>query len=146
MKKIPLRCALLALVISFAIGTVARAAGAAPPDVVVFGGTSAGVSAAVAAGRGGSKVLLVEPSYLIGGLTTGGLTKTDIGKSETIGGIAREFYDRVLTYYTKTYGPNSQQVKECGGGYFFETKVALQIYHEMLAEVAAQVRTKEQLE
>ncbi|HRE81410.1 MAG TPA: FAD-dependent oxidoreductase, partial [Opitutaceae bacterium] len=101
---------------------------------------------AVAAGRSGARVLLVESSYLIGGLTTGGLTKTDIGKGNTIGGISREFYDRVLKHYTRVYGPDSQQVKDTGGGYFFETKVALQIYQEMLAEAKVTVRTKERLE
>lgn len=127
--------------------TQARAQEQSPEyDVVVFGGTSAGVTAAVAAGRAGSKVMLVESSYLIGGLTTGGLTKTDIGKPHTIGGLAREFYDRVLAYYTKTYGADSEQVAECGGGYFFETKVALQIFQEMLAEAGVTVRTKERLE
>ncbi|WP_438479283.1 FAD-dependent oxidoreductase [Oleiharenicola lentus] len=147
MTRKPLLWTLLALAFSFAFRPAALAVENAPAyDVVVFGGTSAGVAAAVAAGRGGSKVLLVESGYLIGGLTTGGLTKTDIGKGETIGGLAREFYDRVLKHYTKAYGADSQQVKETGGGYFFETKVALQIYYEMLAEAGVVVRTKEQLE
>mgnify|MGYP001260794371 CR=1 FL=1 len=147
MKSI-LRLTLLAVLVSTFVASPGGAAPAAPraPDVVVFGGTSAGIAAAVAAGRGGSKVVLVEPSYLIGGLTTGGLTKTDIGKAFTIGGIAREFYDRVLAYYTKHYGPDSQQVKDSGGGYFFETKVALAIYQEMLAEAGVEVRIRERLE
>lgn len=145
--KRPLRFAtLFVLVCSLLVPMGTAAASSSPPDVVVFGGTSAGIAAAVAAGRGGSKVVLVESSYLIGGLTTGGLTKTDIGKSDTIGGLAREFYDRVLQHYTKVYGPDSQQVKDCGGGYFFETKVALQIYQEMLAEAGVEVRIRERLE
>ncbi|MBL9206831.1 MAG: FAD-dependent oxidoreductase [Opitutaceae bacterium] len=147
MKQSILFLTLLAFVSSPLVrGEVAPAQTAPPADVVVFGGTSAGVIAAVAAGRGGAKVTLVESSYLIGGLTTGGLTKTDIGKGETIGGISREFYDRVLRHYSKAYGPDSQQVKDTGGGYFFETKVALQIYQEMLAEAGVTVRTKERLE
>jgi lysophospholipase L1-like esterase len=115
-------------------------------DVVVYGGTSGGVTAAVAAARGGAKVLLLESSYLIGGLMTGGLTKTDIGKAETIGGLAREFYHRVLAYYTKTYGAGSEQVKACEGGYYFEPSVALKIFNAMLAEAGVTVRTKEQLQ
>ncbi len=143
-----LRRAWLALVLLLSF----RSAGAAPIesapdyDIVVFGGTSAGVAAAVAAGRGGASVLLVESSYLIGGLTTGGLTKTDIGKPATIGGLASEFYARVLAHYTEKYGADSVQVKETGGGYFFETKVALQIYEEMLAEAGVTVRIREQLQ
>jgi predicted Rossmann-fold nucleotide-binding protein len=66
-------------------------------DLVVFGGTPAGIMAAVAAGRSGSKVILIEPSYLIGGLMSGGLHKTDIGNRDTIGGLSKEFFRRVLT-------------------------------------------------
>lgn len=138
---------MVALVCSgFVTPAVAAPSASRTPDVVVFGGSSAGVAAAIAAGRGGSKVVLVEPSYLIGGLTTGGLTKTDIGKAFTIGGLAREFYDRVLAYYQKTYGVDSQQAKDSGGGYFFETKVALAIYQEMLADAGVEVRIRERLE
>lgn len=149
MKKNLLRRTLLAaLSFAVALGSSQAAEPQTAPayDVVVFGGTSAGVIAAVAAGRAGANVLLVESSYLIGGLTTGGLTKTDIGKPGTIGGISREFYDRVLKHYTRVYGADSPQVKDCGGGYYFETKAALQIYQEMLAEAKVTLRTKEQLE
>ncbi len=146
MKNLP-RWALLFLALaSFSLADDAPVPSAEPYDVVVYGGTSAGITAAVAAGRGGGKVLLLESSYLIGGLTTGGLTKTDIGKGGTIGGMSREFYDRVLKYYTRTYGADSPQVRETGGGYFFETKVALRIYREMLAEAGVEVRIRERLE
>ncbi len=127
-------------------GTSGPQPAAATYDVVVFGGTSAGVTAAVSAARGGARVLLLESSYLIGGLMTGGLTKTDIGKAETIGGLAREFYNRVLAHYTKTYGANSEQVKACDHGYYFEPSVALKIFNELLAEAGVTLRTKEQLQ
>ena len=116
-------------------------------DLVVFGGTPAGIMAAVAAGRAGDKVALIEPSYLLGGMMTGGLTKTDMGRTDAIGGFAREFYDRALAYYTKTYGPNSQQVKECNGGYYFESKLAGEIFRQMLAEAhVTTILTKEQIQ
>ena len=123
-------------------------------DVVVFGGTPAGIMAAVAAGRGGAKVVLVEPGYLIGGLMSGGLTKTDIGKRETIGGLSAEFFRRVLDYYATTYGKDSPQVKALDynqnpkerSGYYFEPKIALKVFREMLAEAGVAVRTKEQLQ
>jgi hypothetical protein len=114
-------------------------------DVVVFGATPAGIMAAVAAGRHGAKVMLIEPSYLPGGLMSGGLHKTDIGKGDTIGGLSREFFDRVLAYYSKTYGASSPQAKATDGGYYFEPKIALKIFHEMLAEAGVTIRTKEQL-
>ncbi|MBI5689031.1 MAG: FAD-dependent oxidoreductase [Verrucomicrobia bacterium] len=123
-------------------------------EIVVFGGTPAGLMAAVAAGRAGAKVVVVEPSYLIGGLMCGGLHKTDIGKRETIGGLSREFFQRVMDYYTKTYGPGSPQVKaldytqdpKTRSGYYFEPKIALQLFREMLTEAGVTVRTKEQLQ
>ncbi|WP_438479279.1 FAD-dependent oxidoreductase [Oleiharenicola lentus] len=115
-------------------------------DLVVFGASPAGLTAAIAAGRDGSKVLVVEPSYLIGGLMTGGLTKTDVGRGTTIGGIAREFYDRVLKHYTDTYGADSEQVKVTQKGYNFEPRIALQIFNEWLRDAGVTVRTKEQLE
>ena len=48
-------------------------------DVVVYGGTSAGIIAAIQAERMGKSVVLIEPSNHLGGLTTGGLGATDIG-------------------------------------------------------------------
>ena len=72
------------------------AAQTAPPeshfDVVVYGGTSAGVAAAVQTARMGKTVVLIEPGRHVGGLTSGGLGRTDIGNKRAIGGIAREFY------------------------------------------------------
>jgi NADPH-dependent 2,4-dienoyl-CoA reductase/sulfur reductase-like enzyme len=64
-------------------------------DLVIYGGTSAGVSAAIQASRMGKTVILIEPTNRIGGLTTGGLGQTDIGNKQAIGGIAREFYQNV---------------------------------------------------
>lgn len=131
-------------------GWMAISAGAVEPparsDVVVFGGTPAGIMAAVAAARQGSSVVLIEPSYLLGGMMSGGLHKTDIGRGETIGGLSREFFNRVLAYYTKTYGAGSAQVKACDGGYYFEPRIALRIFSEMMAEAGVVVRTKEQLQ
>ena len=69
-------------------------------DLVIYGGTSAGVAAAVQAKRMGLKnVVLLEPTTRIGGLTTGGLGQTDIGVKWAFGGIAREFYRGIRAYY-----------------------------------------------
>lgn len=114
-------------------------------DVVVYGGTPAGVMAAVQAGRLGRSAVLIEPGYLIGGMMAGGLTKTDVGSAETIGGLSKEFYERVLKYYTKEFGADSEQVKQTAGGFFFEPKVAGQIFREMLAEAKVEVFTHERL-
>ena len=64
-------------------------------DIVVYGGTSAGIASAIQASRSGKTVLLIEPTQRIGGLTTGGLGATDIGNKNAIGGISREFYENI---------------------------------------------------
>ena len=68
-------------------------------DVVVYGGTAAGVATAVQVRRMGGTVVIIEPSNRLGGLTTGGLGQTDIGNKAAIGGISREFYQRIKQYY-----------------------------------------------
>jgi hypothetical protein len=82
-----------------ALGLGLGAAEEGGSDVVVYGGSSAGVMAAVQVARQGRSVVLVEPSRHLGGLTSGGLGATDIGNKEAIGGIAREFYAQVRTAY-----------------------------------------------
>ncbi len=64
-------------------------------DVVIYGGTSAGISAAIQAARLEKSVIIIEPTNRLGGLTTGGLGQTDIGNKQVIGGIAREFYKNI---------------------------------------------------
>ncbi|MFP4053659.1 MAG: FAD-dependent oxidoreductase [Phycisphaerae bacterium] len=77
-------------------------------DVVVYGGTSAGVTAAVQAARMGKSVCLIDPGVYVGentdgsaryvshlgGLSSGGLGKTDVGDKDAIGGLSYEFYRR----------------------------------------------------
>ena len=91
-------------------------AGGASCDVVVYGGTSAGVAAAVQVKRMGKTVVLIEPTQRLGGLTTGGLGQTDIGNKAAIGGIAREFYERVRKYYEEPAAWKWQKASQYLGG------------------------------
>src|SRR4051812_6539538 len=68
-------------------------------DVVVYGGTSGGVVAAIQVARMGKSVVLIEPGKHIGGLTSGGLGATDIGNKAAIGGLSREFYRKIGAFY-----------------------------------------------
>src|SRR5262245_56191032 len=70
-------------------------------DVVVYGATSGGVIAAVESARLGRKTILIEPGKRIGGMSSSGLGWTDNGSTETIGGLSREFYQRIYQFYTK---------------------------------------------
>src|SRR5437879_4214725 len=68
-------------------------------DVVVYGGTAAGIVAAVAAADCGASVTLVSPSRRLGGMTTGGLGATDTGEVSKIGGLARKLYRSIGNRY-----------------------------------------------
>jgi hypothetical protein len=68
-------------------------------DLVVYGGTAGGVATATAAARHGLKTALLEPGSHIGGMVTGGLSGTDVGRIEVIGGMALEFYWRAGRHY-----------------------------------------------
>ncbi|MEM7232767.1 MAG: FAD-dependent oxidoreductase, partial [Planctomycetota bacterium] len=87
----PIRCLTLLLIL-LASPIVAH-------DVVVYGGTSSGIAAAVQAKRMGKSVVVVSPDVHLGGLTSGGLGFTDSGNKAVIGGLAREFYHRVWKRY-----------------------------------------------
>jgi PKD repeat protein len=101
-------------------------------DVAVGGATPAGIAAAIAAARAGNSVGLFDPTAHIGGVVSGGLTATDYGDRRTIGGLAREFFDRVREHYKTAYGPNSPQARRCSDGFFFEPHLAEEILAEML--------------
>jgi len=68
-------------------------------DIVVYGGTSGGVMAAVQAARMGKSVVLIEPGRHLGGMTSGGLGFVDVGIPATIGGLGREYFHKVWEYY-----------------------------------------------
>lgn len=70
-------------------------------DVCIYAANAAGVMAAVQSRRLGLTVALLNPAQQIGGLTTGGLGFTDFGNKAAIGGLAREFYQRVGAHYDK---------------------------------------------
>lgn len=70
-------------------------------DVIIYGGTSAAITAAVQARRMGVNVAVVSPDRHLGGLSASGLGYTDAGRTEAVGGVSREFYHRVWSYYQK---------------------------------------------
>lgn len=84
---------------------------AAEYDVVIYGGTAAGIATAVQVRRQGGTVIVIEPTRRLGGLTTGGLGQTDIGNKAAIGGIAREFYQRIKLYYSQQQAWPHQQAE-----------------------------------
>jgi predicted flavoprotein YhiN len=67
--------------------------------VVIYGGTTAGIMAAVQVRKMGQSVIVVSPDKHIGGLSASGLGFTDVGNKSVIGGLSRDFYHRVYLHY-----------------------------------------------
>jgi hypothetical protein len=99
-------------------------------DVLIIGGGSAGVCAALQAARMGVKVMLVEETEWLGGmLSAAGVSAID-GNHHLPSGLWGEFRNKIYQHYG---GP---QAVETGwvSNTLFEPKIANQIFHAMLAE------------
>lgn len=96
-------------------------------DVCIYGGTAGGVAAAVQAGRMGKQAVVLEPGAHLGGLSAGGLSCTDFGNKEVIGGISRDFYRSVGRHYG--------EAEE----WHFEPHVAEATFNDMMQEAKAPV-------
>lgn len=102
-------------------------------DVVVVGGTPAGITAAIAAAREGRTALVLERTAHLGGLPANGLGATDIVTRGATGGLFLDFVRRVRAHYVAHYGAGSAQVRDCSDGYWFEPQVAERVLEGMLA-------------
>ena len=107
-------------------------------DLVVYGGTAGGAITAVSAARMGVKVALVEPRRHIGGMVSGGLSRTDVGRREVIGGYALEFYRRAGNYYEM-----SRYLQDIA--WLVEPKAAENIFRQMLQEAGVTVLLERRL-
>jgi hypothetical protein len=115
-----------------------HARGAEKFDVVVYGGTAGGAMSAVSAARRGLKVVLLEPGSHIGGMVSGGLSYTDFGKKDVIGGYPLEFYMRIgRVYEMNRFGQPLS--------WYHEPHVAEEIFRQMLKEAGVVVREQERL-
>ena len=124
---------------------LARSSPAPEFDLVVYGGTSAGVIAAVQAKKMGKSVVIVCPDKHLGGLSSGGLGFTDTGNKAVIGGLSREFYHRVWQHYDQPeawkwqkreeYGNKGQGTPAIDGAqrtmWIFEPHVAEQVFEDL---------------
>ncbi len=130
---------------------VAASFGAQPSvsyDLVVYGGTSAGIIAAVQARKMGKSVVVVAPETHLGGLSSGGLGFTDTGDKSVIGGLSREFYRRVWAHYDapgawtwqkrEEYGNKGQGTPAMDGEHrtmwIFEPRVAERVFEDLVKE------------
>ena len=159
-----------------AVSTLVLAIGCSGPsgaperfDVVVYGTTSAGVTAAVQAHRMGHSILLVGPGSHLGGLTSAGMGNTDIGNKAAIGGLARNFYERVAAHYAQpeawTHETRQEYLDRSSIGnqghgradpvaertgvetmWVFEPSVAESVFTAMVEEAGVEVRLRQRLD
>jgi hypothetical protein len=129
-------------------------------DLVVYGGTSAGVVAAVQAKRMGKSVVIVCPEKHLGGLSSGGLGFTDTGDKSVIGGLSREFYHRLWKHYDQPeawtwekreeFGNRGQGTPAIDGEkrtmWVFEPHAAEQVFEDFVREYQVPVRRGEWLD
>ncbi len=117
-------------------------------DVIIYGGTSAAVVAAVQVKKMGKSVIVVSPDKHLGGLSSGGLGFTDTGNKEVIGGLSREFYQRLYSHYQQNaswmwqkreeYGNKGQGTPALDGAnrtmWIFEPHAAEQVFEDFVRE------------
>lgn len=140
--------------VSIAVSVYSLSVAAAPipakmtADVIIYGGTSAAVIAAVQVKKMGRSVIIVSPDTHLGGLSSGGLGFTDTGNKSVIGGLSREFYHRVYQHYQQPDAWQWQQQQEYGNKgqgtvamdgaertmWIFEPHVAEQVFEDFIKE------------
>lgn len=145
---------------SFSLGSLKSAESVPEYDLVIYGGTSAGVIAAVQAKKMGKTAIVVGPDVHLGGLSSGGLGWTDTGNKAVIGGLARDFYHRIWLHYDKPEAWKFQKKEEYGNKgqgtpamdgtnrtmWIFEPYVAEQVFEDYIKEFDIPVHRDEWLD
>lgn len=128
-------------------------------DLIIYGGTSAAITAAVEAVNSGVSVIVVSPDKHLGGLSSGGLGFTDTGNKSVIGGLAREFYHQIFLHYDQDkswtwqrkneYGNQGQGTPAVDGAnrtmWIFEPHAAEMVFEKWVKEKKIQVLREELL-
>jgi hypothetical protein len=118
-------------------------------DVVVIGGTPAGISAAISAARAGKKVVIVEQAPVLGGMLSSGVSRADDAIVEANSGIFEEFRQRVARYHltdlatdpvVRDHLARNPVRHNVAKGQAWEAKTAARIYADMVNE-AGSIRT-----
>src|SRR4051794_26488566 len=79
-------------------------------DVIGYGATPAGIAAALAAAEDGEKVMLVERTDRIGGMSTNGLSHPDFRTFKALSGTYLELTRRTLEHYRGEFGDQTEKV------------------------------------
>ncbi|MCD0490345.1 FAD-dependent oxidoreductase [Pedobacter sp. MC2016-14] len=156
MKKI---LVIISLFCTFSFTGCAKEKDPFTADVIIYGGTSAAITAAVQVSRMGKTVIIVSPDKHLGGLSSGGLGFTDTGNKSVIGGLSREFYHKVFMHYQNPASWQWQKQAEFGNRgqgtpamdhgertmWVFEPHVAEQIFEDFVKTYNLKVYREEWL-
>ena len=131
-------------------------------DVCVYGETPAGIMSAIQAAKMNKQVLLISNTAHLGGVSTSGLTATDLNNFRSAGGLAREFFQRLYAFYSDSsawrsesrsvYFERSKKRTFSGKNdslkmqWVYESHVAEGILKKMLQEAGVTVVYKERLQ
>lgn len=149
-----------ALLVNCAGSQGEQAQNAQEADMIIYGGTSAAVIAAVQATKMGKSVIVVSPDKHLGGLSSGGLGFTDTGNKEVIGGLSREFYHRLYKHYDNPeswkwqakseYGNKGQGTPAIDGNnrtmWIFEPHAAESVFEDFVREYKINILRDEWLD
>ncbi len=113
-------------------------------DVVVIGGTPAGIAAAIAASRAEKAAIIIEQAPVLGGVLSSGVIRLDDKYVEANSGVMEEFRLRVKDYHRTEMADDplvkahmkqsSPKLWNIAEGRAWEPHTAAEIYAEMVAE------------
>jgi len=163
MKSIPLKLIaipILAMILSSCGNQGTPPAQEFQSEVIIYGGTSAAVIAAVQLANMEREVILVSPDTHMGGMTASGLGWTDTGNKAVIGGLARNFYHRLFLHYQQDSAWRWQRKEDYGNAgqgnvaidgefrtmWIFEPHAAETVFDQMLEEHRIRVYRDEWLD
>lgn len=133
------------LITALLISIVVAQAGVVDKEVVVYGATPGGITAAISAAREGHSVVLLEQTRHVGGLSTSGLNRDEAEHMDTrtFGGLSEAF---LLQAHLRTRGWTDLRYPDKRYPRTWHSKVAEKVFLEMLEEAGVEVRYEQLLE
>ena len=104
-------------------------------DVVVYGGTPAGVTASISSYRGGASVILLEQKQHLGGMVTSGLNTDECFHMDR-----NSFSSMTWEYFENLSAKNPERQIIPWIAYQFESSVAEQVMLEMLGKTNVEIQ------
>ena len=144
MNDRPLRILTVLVMFTATIASAADPKQANDYDVVVIGGTPAGVAASIAAARADKTVIIIEQAPALGVVLSSGVLRLDDKYVESNSGVMEEFRQRVKAYHRTELADDPlvqahmkqdpRRVWNIAEGRAWEPHTAARIYAEMVAE------------